>query len=206
MLSFPTTTPTRMNMRLKILFSTIALGFFASCNNNKSTLPGKPIQRDTLQTIKHKDNNSLTVFLNIEYAGELAVFEDPNGRIKETVQNDIANEDFVMFDLLQKKDSFYYVVAYSSLDDRIISEGWIKKNNKLGIYSAAYGDLDCILYEVPFDKEKIVITEKEYNPNIYEVLDFEGKWLKVRIRIEDKVYIGWMPPEIQCSNPYTTCS
>ena len=193
-------------MRLKILFSAIALGFLTSCNNNKSAQPGKSIQMDTLQTIKHKDNNSLKVFLNIEFAGELAVFEEPNGRIKETVQNDITNEDFVMFDLLHKKDSFYYVIAYSGLDDRIISEGWIKKNNKLGIYSAAYGDLHCILYEKPYDRERVVVTEKEYNPNIHEVLDFEGKWLKVRIKIEDKVYIGWMPPEIQCSNPYTTCS
>ena len=93
------------------------------------------------------------------------------------------------------------------LDKDIISlVSKIKKNNKLGIYSAAYGDLHCILYEKPYDRERVVVTEKEYNPNIHEVLDFEGKWLKVRIKIEDKVYIGWMPPEIQCSNPYTTCS
>ena len=161
-------------MRLKILLLTIALGFLICCNNNKSNPSEKAIQRDTLQTIEHNDNNSLTVFLNIEYGGKLAVFEKPNGKIKETIQNDIASQGFVMFDLLQKKDSFYYVIAYSSLDDRIISKGWIKKNNKLGIYSAAYADRHCILYEKPFDKEKVVIKEEEYNPNIYDVLDFEG--------------------------------
>ena len=53
---------------------------------------------------------------------------------------------------------------------------------------------------------KVIITEKEYNPNVYQVLDFEGKWLKVQVRIKGKIYVGWMSPEMQCANPYSTCS
>ena len=46
----------------------------------------------------------------------------------------------------------------------------------------------------------------EYNPEMYEVVDFEGKWLKVKTKINGKNYEGWLSPEMQCSNVYSTCS
>jgi hypothetical protein len=168
---------------------------------------GKAQQIDTLQYIEQTDNDYLSVFLDIDFAGKVDIFDVPNGKRIKSVQNDTEESDIIMFDLLQKKDSmYYYVIAYSGIDDEILAKGWIKKDNHLGVYSAAYGEQHCSLYELPFNREKIIVTENEYNPNMYEVIDFEGKWLKVKIKIKDKIYIGWMPPEMQCSNPYTTCN
>jgi hypothetical protein len=163
-------------------------------------------QSDTLQIIEHTDTDFLTVFLNIEFAGKVEVFDIPNGKTTKYVQNDIEEEDFVMFDLLQKQDSMYYVIAYSGLTNNVLAKGWISKNTNLGVYSAAYGDLHCSLYKMPFNRKQIIITEKVYNSNMYEVLDFDGKWLKVRTKINNEFYVGWLPPEMQCANPYTTCS
>ena len=179
----------------------------ASGSKNKTNLTEHNVQQsDTLQLIRHTDTNILTVFLNIEYAGKVAVFDIPHGKITKYVQNNIEEEDFVMFDLLQKQDSMYYIIAYSGLTDHILAKGWISQNTNLGVYSAAYGDLHCSLYKTPFNRKQIIITEKVYNPNMYEVLDFDGKWLKVRTKINNKFYVGWLPPEMQCANPYTTCS
>ena len=98
------------------------------------------------------------------------------------------------------------MIAYSGSTNDVLAIGWISQNTKLGVYSAAYGDLHCSLYKTPFDRKQIIITEAVYNPNMYEVVDFEGKWLKVRVKINNKFYVGWLPPEMQCANPYTTCS
>ena len=48
--------------------------------------------------------------------------------------------------------------------------------------------------------------EKEYNPNMYEVSDFDGKWLKIKTEVKGQKYEGWMPPDEQCSNVYSTCN
>ena len=193
-------------MKICVLF--LILWVSVSCGNkNAINHTTQSIQHsDTLEYRNHSDTNFLTVFLNIEFEGTVAVFDIPHGKITKYVQNDIKEEDFVMFDLLQKQDSMYYVIAYSGSTDDVLAIGWISQNTKLGVYSAAYGDLHCSLYKTPFDRKQIIITESVYNPNMYEVLDFEGKWLKVRVKINNKFYVGWLPPEMQCANPYTTCS
>ncbi len=193
-------------MNAYILFFTVLLYISnLCCGNNKSNTTTNNIQiADTLQYIEHTDTNYVTVFLDVDFAGIVNVFDNPNGKIIKTIKND--NEDIVMFDLLQKQDSMYYVIAYSGETDQILVKGWIFQNTNLGVYSAAYGDLHLSLYKTPSNRQQIVIAERVYNPNMYEVLDFEGKWLKVRTVINNKVYIGWMPPEMQCANPYSTCS
>lgn len=59
---------------------------------------------------------------------------------------------------------------------------------------------------MPYTRENIVITENKYNPKMYEVIDFEGNWLKIKTKVGDKICQGWMPPEMQCSNIYSTCN
>ncbi|MFC2605291.1 MAG: hypothetical protein ACFN20_06245 [Bacteroidota bacterium] len=160
---------------------------------------------DTLEYRNHSDTNFLTVFLNIEFEGTVAVFDIPHGKITKYVQNDIKEEDFVMFDLLQKQDSMYYVVAYSGLTDRILAKGWISKNNHLDIYFSAY-DRDLVIYKNANDRKKKMFSDKEYLFDNIEVLDFENNWLKIKFNYKGRSYNGWLPPEMQCANPYTTCS
>ena len=164
-------------------------------------------QSDTIQYLKRTYNYFPSVFLDVDFDSIVEVFDiPPYGKKIKDIKNNIEEEDFVIFDLLQKRDSMYYVIAYSGSTDDVLAIGWISQNTKLGVYSAAYGDLHCSLYKTPFDRKQIIITEAVYNPNMYEVLDFEGNWLKVRVKINNKFYVGWLPPEMQCANPYTTCS
>ena len=43
-------------------------------------------------------------------------------------------------------------------------------------------------------------------PNLYPVTGCRGDWLRVRATIDGAVREGWMPPAMQCDNPYTTCN
>lgn len=190
---------------MKIFY--IIIFALVSCSNQKPARQSDNMcQTVSLQFRKDTVHRISTIFLDPEFAGTVDVFEEPNGRIIKSVQNNIEDDDIVMFDLLQKTDSMYYTIAYSGIDDRILVKGWIYKKNHLGIYSSAYGDKRCSLYEIPSNKGRIIITEKEYNPNMYQVLDVDGKWLKVQVENGGRMYVGWMPPDMQCANPYSTCS
>lgn len=191
--------------KMKIFFLIILI--LASCSNQKpANQLNKVEETASLQLKQDTGSHVVTIFLDPEFTGKVDVFKEPNGRIIKSVQNNDEDDTVIMFALLGKTDNMYYVIAYSGIDDSILAKGWIYKKNHLGIYSSAYGHKRCSLYEMPSNKAKIVLTEKEYNPDVYQVLDFEGKWLKVQVKNKSRVYVGWMPPEMQCANPYTTCS
>lgn len=156
---------------------------------------------------REQEHHSPTIFLNIFFEGGIVVYNKPEKESCIILHNDIVNEDFIMFTIKDVNDSMFNVIAFSSLTDSVITSGWIYKNNHLGIFSSAYNkEQHMQLFEHPSTNSEIVIEESTYNSDVYEVIDADGEWLKVRIRIRDSIFEGWMPPFFQCSNPYTTCS
>ncbi len=193
---------------MKILLYVYLL-VLVSCSPKTKNTPTNEELSDTIPNhlelkIYNNDSCLVSVFLDYEFAGEIQMFDKSHHLVK-TIKNDIENENFVMFDLLEKNDSMFHVIAYWSLDNNSIGEGWVYKDKHLGIFSATY-NRDFILYKEPYNREQIVARDKEYNPEVYPVTDFEGKWLKIKAKINNQFYQGWIPPEMQCSNVYSTCN
>lgn len=189
-----------------LIFTFLLLLISCSAKNGKTQVNEqfpKNVMTDSITEVFDRNENYISVFLNLDFAGEVDVFDKKNHLVK-VVKNDIENENYVMFELLQKNDSMFYVIAYWSLDNDMIAKGWISKNSHLGIYSATYNS-DFILYKEPHNRKNIIVAD-EYNSQIYEVIDFDGRWLKIRTEIENIIYTGWIPPEMQCSNVYSTCN
>jgi len=191
----------------------ISLLVFFSCTAKNTKVQTEYLQQDTVQTnniekVIHNDTNFVSVFLNIDYKGSIDVFDKPNGKIIKSLKNDFEGEDFVMFDLLHKNDSMFFVISYYSTSDSIIAKGWIHKSKYISIYTRANDAVNrpLILYKYPNNTSQIVAKDMEYNIDMYEVIDFEGRWLKIKAKINGKIYEGWIPPEMQCSNVYTTCT
>lgn len=158
--------------------------------------------------LSEQPKNIATIFLDIDFTETINLYDRPDGKIVATLKNNIKEENFVLFSLLQKNDSMFYVIAYHSLKEDIIERGWVFKNSHFGIYSRANDAVNrpLILYKNPNDTSQIVAKKTEYDPAMYEVIDFEEKWLKIKTKINNKTYQGWLPPEMQCSNVYSTCS
>lgn len=145
-------------------------------------------------------------FLDIDYIGYISVYDKPSGKIIKQLRNDNDEGNYIIFNIVGKTNTMFYVNASYSLDeDSIVVKGWIKKTNSLGIYSRAYNS-PLNLYKNPNRKSSIIISDRKYNPNMYNVIDCHGKWLKIKAIIKGKVYEGWIPPEMQCSNVYSTCN
>lgn len=193
---------------MKILLFAYLIVFIA-CTTKNSNLHTDEQLTNTHESSLHEktisnDSTATSVFLNSEFTGNIQIYNDSQ-QVIMTVGNDLENENIVMFQLLGKNDSMFHVIAYWSINHDFIAEGWIDKNNQLGIFSSAYNK-DFILYNNPYNRDKIVVIDKEYNPEVYKVTDFEGSWLKIKAKIKNKFYDGWIPPEMQCSNVYSTCN
>lgn len=145
------------------------------------------------------------VFLDIDYYGEIAVYNHPQGTVIYKIKNDSIQEEYVLFDLIDKNDSMFFVEAYSSLSNNMTTKGWIKKSSHLGIFSSVYQG-SMVLYKEPDKKSLAIKNDKQYCPDMYEVVDFKDNWLKIIVKDNGRSIEGWMPPEEQCCNVYSTCN
>jgi hypothetical protein len=181
-----------------------------SCGNKNTSAQINNLQiKDTLYAnnvyVMHNDTNFVAVFLDIEYAGKINVFDKPNGKITKTLENDFEKDKYINLDLLSKNDSMFYVVAYDAMDCEFIIKGWIYKKSYLSVYFSTY-DRDLIIYKKAYDKKNIIVAGKENDFSNVKVLDFEGRWLKINFKYKEKNYEGWLSPDMQCSLIFTTCN
>lgn len=148
---------------------------------------------------------NVNIFLDIEYSDSIPIYEESNGKITTFLKHDIDNENFIQFKILKRTKTMFYVYVYESQnEEQVLLKGWIKKSAHLGIYSRAY-DKDLILYKNPEEKSEIVCQEG-YKTKVYEVVDCQNGWLKIKTTINGKMFEGWIPPGMQCANVYSTCS
>ncbi len=195
-----------------LFYAILTTSLLFGCNSSKQIKPSAEAEQSISQTdtarttIEHVENFLPSVFLNPKFEGVVEVFGfPPHGKLEKRLRNNLEEEDIVMFDLLQKNDTMYYVLAYSGLTNKVLATGWIYKDNNLTVDFSAYAR-DLVIYRNVNDRNDKILSDKEHLVTDVEVIDFEGDWLKVQFKYKGKACVGWLPPEMQCANPYTTCS
>ncbi len=145
-----------------------------------------------------------TAIISPQYNGLIEVF-NKNGKQLKKIKNNIAEKDFLLLKILNENRNMFYVsISYSVKG--FITKGWIKKSNVIGIFSRNYSST-LTLYSNTNKKSKIVFAYKKYINKLLTVLSCnKNNWLKVQVKIDGIIYKGWIPPEMLCSNPYTTCN
>ena len=133
----------------------ITLVLFSCGIKNTNTQMQDTKQTNSKEIVVHSDTSFVTVFLDIDFSGEVPVFDKPSGKVIKTLKNNIDEENFIMFDLLEKNDSMLYIIAYLSLDKTLITKGWIYKNTHLGIYSSTY-NRNFVLYRTSHNKKEVI--------------------------------------------------
>lgn len=120
------------------------------------------------------------------------------------IMNDTITEDYFGISIIEMKHNWAFVNASATLYDTIPKIGWIQ-TKFLGIYPSKFSPIN--LYCKPDIKSKVrsTIIKPEYYP--FNVLDCKGTWLYVSYTdVDKKMKFGWLAPEDQCSNPYSTCN
>lgn len=166
----------------------------------------------------NRTNNSMNIFeWEKKYANVFLSIEDTSIIILRKsndslvlLRNHYDEDVFIQFSLIDKSiingEKYYKVVAWNTESLMCIDSGYIHSSAPLKIFLR--------LYAAPFDTLNLYsepnycsssIVDSIYIPHEIEVLDFSGKWLKVRVPIYNQEIEGWLSPDRQCVNVYSTC-
>lgn len=196
----------KLLIQISLIF-TISL-FIISCKKEKKSISQvENIEEISSVTKKEtvKEPFEANAVINFEYTKRIIV-KDSKGNELGFLQNNEETEDYIS--LKVKKDSLqsFYVEAITEIAGTNI-EGWIKKADYIGTYARNYEEGQFLnLYEKPSEKSTIISTVKEWIPDLYTITKFRDDWVFINIEYEGNKYSGWLEPEMQCPNSYTTCN
>lgn len=123
--------------------------------------------------------------------------------IKNRIINDTIKEEYYILNIFKIVKQYALVSAFTPFDSTHI-KGWIK-TQYLGIYPSNFSTINLYFKPNKTSKVKAKIIKPEYYP--FNILDCNGKWLYIKyFDVDKKFKEGWLSPEDQCSNPYSTCN
>jgi len=132
------------------------------------------------------------------YSNEkLDIYNEPvSGKVLKKIDPD--EEAGYIVHIIGVENDFFKV----SFEDLELKNVWVKKGT-LGLVTRNYDNQKLNLYDKPsIDSSTSSVLEKE---QIVRVLDACNKWAYVETISEGDVKRGWLQPDMQCGNPYTTC-
>jgi len=135
---------------------------------------------------------------------QLVPILDNNRRVKCYIMDDTIKENYYVLKIKKINRNYVYVSASAAIFDTIPREGWINIKN-LGIYPSNFSTIN--LYNLPQRNSKIKsqLLKPEYYP--FNIQNCYKDWLYIKyIDVDKKLKQGWLSPEDQCSNPYSTCN
>ena len=141
--------------------------------------------------------------LNFMANKSVSIYQTPAmDSIIAKIKNNASQENYYAFEVLEKKDSMLYVIAWCTKKKKEL-KGWIKITDA-GIYLRPRKSVYHIYKSPDYKSDNIKIVL--HGSYLVKVLDIKNTWLKVEIRYNHKWYRYWLPYEYQCSEIYNSCT
>lgn len=127
----------------------------------------------------------------------ISIYHNDQGILKEVISPD---EEAGWILKIKEVNGNYFKVDIIDLN---LINVWVLKGN-IGINTRNYDKQFIPLYDKPSKDSKIINYLKTEQTVI--IINVFKKWALIESKeIEGKIITGWLSPEMQCGNPYTTC-
>lgn len=141
------------------------------------------------------------------FTGEVSVFDKPNGKLIKKLSHIAYKEDYLVVTILAESEDYFNVKISYALGNEKGLNGWMKKDDHIAIYTRNYEPNEKLnLYSEPNSKSKIKSVAIGWSNKPYAIQKCNGKWVYIKFEQDGIVKEGWLEPEKQCANPYTTCN
>ncbi len=153
----------------------------------------------TLNSCSSQENCTCEVLLKTNGLHKVYADNSINSKVLYVLNNDTIKENYFIVIIYQINNKWAKISAYSP-NKEIKRKGWIQLS-ELGILTSDYP----VLYNKQ-DKNSSTNKIKDYNYDYLNIIDCNKNWIKVKYMNKTVDYSGWLPPDNQCANPYTTCN
>jgi hypothetical protein len=145
--------------------------------------------------------------VDIEFKNEIIVYDKPNGQVIKKLRQYFNDEDYLLLTIDKEAVNYFHVDLSYAINENNSTRGWIKKSSAIGTYATNYSPNDTLsLYSRPDLKSKVLSTIPGWTSRLYEITKCGNDWVYVKTVYKGQVKHGWLQPDKQCSNPYTTCN
>jgi hypothetical protein len=150
---------------------------------------------------------SCEAIIDINYKGDISIYKTPLAAEAKKLRQNLKDEDLLILTILKDSSDFFFADISYSIDENNSHRGWIKKSKTIGTYARNYSRGDTLrLFSKPDIKGKVQNVVPEYLPDLYTIEKCSGKWAFVSINFRGQTLTGWLQPDKQCANPYSTCN
>ncbi len=158
---------------------------------------------------------SFTIFGKEKYSGDcllgpshqrIPLYSNyDNNDIVDYVINDTLLDIYPVLSIREVKNNRALIDAYYVLDYHLISSGWIDISYLVIRISLSNNDSFLNIYSEPYKESKRILKyTKVFDYTSWPVIEACNGWLKIADPETGEI-LGWIPPENQCCNPFTTC-
>ncbi|GHA62359.1 hypothetical protein [Pontibacter akesuensis] len=146
------------------------------------------------------------LLIDPEYKGNITIYDQPSGKVIAAVKQNFDEEDFLFLTATKQTTDFFYGTLEYSISGKQ-GKGWIKKGKFIGIYARNYDAGKTLsLYAEPRKSSKTTFTIQNYDNRLYQVTSINKGWVYVKVEHQGKIKQGWLAPDMQCANAYSTCN
>jgi hypothetical protein len=150
---------------------------------------------------------SCVAIINPDFKGKVSILSKPNGGIVKQMQHNFSEEDFLMLKIYKDSLNFFYGQISYALTPQKFETGWFQKSKELGTYTRNYASNDTLkLYSQASVKSKIRVRIPYWINRMVTISKCDKDWIYVKINDKGITKEGWLSPDKQCPNPYTTCN
>ncbi len=192
-----TTADARIMRALSYMSYPELLNIFRNDQYLRSYLP----KNETLDTVCDCQG-----YVDFSSGERMSLLDEPDGKVMQVMHNDTANQRYLHVKFYGIRDG-HLRTSMMLMGDSIWYNGWSAKTPLFQTSDRNYiqGD-SLLLYEEPDLTSAVADTVTGYNAQSYSILSCYRGWVLVQLEKSNKVYRGWMHPDMQCGSPYTTCN
>ena len=141
-----------------------------------------------------------------EHKGTVNLVNNPGGRVAKRMSHNFKQEDYLIWHANYQQGCYFYGTVSYSISGKSYT-GWLRQAAWLGTYGRSYGATQKLpLYTEPRSTAPVKSVVPPLATAFYQIIRCSQGWVYVRTVLSGKVYEGWLAPNMQCANPYTTCS
>lgn len=142
-----------------------------------------------------------------EFKGKIVLYDKPYGSATKIFQQDFTNDDYLILTISKDTLGYFRVYISNALTPENGKTGWIKKTREIGTFARNYEPNDTLkLYSKPEVRSKVQSIVPEWTNQLYTISKCVKNWVYVTLEYKGQMKEGWLPPDKQCDNPYTTCN